>query len=343
MTPDSTALSRTLAHHLRDERSDLLTSAKIHLRRSAPFLGDDEHERVVHQAVSRVNRAGALEEWLANPRVKEVMVNGDGSVFVEDEHGLQRVASLSPQETQLIIERILLPLSRRVDRQSPIVDARLDDGSRVCAVIPPASPLGPCLVIRRFVVADLSLECFTESATAIRLGAMVRDRVNIVVSGRASAGKTTFVNALSCHVPPDERVVTIEDTLELSPRLANLVRLEAQPPSLEGFGGVTLASLVRTALRLRPDRLIVGEVRGGEVLDMLEAMTTGHHGSLTTCHANSAAEALDRLAALVVRHHHGWSMHDARHLVRGAIGAVVHLERDKAGVRRLVEIHSTSP
>jgi pilus assembly protein CpaF len=340
--PDGATLARTLAHQLRDERSDLLTTAKVHLRRVAPFLDDVEHEHVVQHAVSQITRAGVLETWLANSAVKEVMVNGDGSVFIEDDRGVQLVDSLSAHDTSVIIERILLPLSRRVDRQNPIVDARLDDGSRVCAIVPPASPLGPCLVIRRFVVVDVALECFGDAEITDRLRAMIEDRVNIVVSGRASAGKTTLINALCRNIPASDRVVTIEDTLELDPGIANLVRLEAQPPSLEGLGEITLSSLVRAALRLRPDRLIVGEVRGAEVLDMLEALSTGHHGSLSTCHANSAQHAIDRLAALVVRHHRGWSIHDAHRLVRASVGAVVHVERDDAGRRRVTDIHEVS-
>jgi pilus assembly protein CpaF len=271
--------------------------------------------------------------------VKEVMVNGDGSVFVEDERGMQLVDSLSAHDTSVIIERILLPLSRRIDRQSPIVDARLDDGSRVCAIVPPASPLGPSLVIRRFVVKDVALECFGDGELADRLKAMIRDRVNVVVSGRASAGKTTLVNALCRAIPTGDRVVTIEDTLELDPGITNLVRLEAQPASLEGVGEVTLSSLVRAALRLRPDRLIVGEVRGAEVLDMLEALSTGHHGSLSTCHANSARHAIERLASLVVRHHRGWSVQEARQLIHASVGAIVHVERDESGRRAVTEIH----
>jgi pilus assembly protein CpaF len=336
---DGATLARTLAHQLRDERSDLLTTAKVHLRRVAPFLGDVEHEHVVQQAVSQITRAGVLETWLANRSVKEVMVNGDGSVYIEDEHGVRQVHALNSHDTSVIIERILLPLSRRVDRQHPIVDARLDDGSRVCAIVPPASPLGPCLVIRRFVVANVALECFGDAEITGRLRAMIEDRVNVVVSGRASAGKTTLVNAMCRNISANERVVTIEDTLELDPGIANLVRLEAQPPSLEGRGEITHTSLMRAALRLRPDRLIVGEVRGAEVLDMLEALSTGHHGSLSTCHANSAQHAIERLATLVVRHHHGWSIHDAHRLVRASVGAVVHLERDDSGRRRVTEIH----
>jgi pilus assembly protein CpaF len=340
-SPD--ALARSLAHQLRDERSDLLTSAKIHLRHTAPFLREDEHDRLARHAISRVTRAGALEEWLGNPEVKEVMVNADGSVFIEDDTGLRLVGSLPTSETRLIIERVLLPLSRQVDRLHPVVDARLDDGSRVCIVVPPASPLGPCLSIRRFVVHDVSLEHFADEAASAQLRRLVHDRSNVVVSGRASAGKTTLVNALCRLIPPHERIVTVEDTLELDTGLENVVRLESQPPSIEGGGQVSLQQLVRAALRLRPDRLVVGEVRGAEVLDMLEAMTTGHHGSFTTCHANSADTAIDRLSALVVRHHRGWSHSDARRLVGSAVGAVVHLERDATGARRVAEIHRVSP
>lgn len=276
---------------------------------------------------------------MADPSVKEVMVNADGSVFVEDDKGIRHVAILPVEETRLIVERILLPLSRQLDRLHPIVDARLDDGSRVCIIAPPASPLGPCLTIRRFVINDVSPSHFGNDTTFAQLRGLIDRRVNVVVSGRASAGKTTLVNALCRLIPEHERIVTAEDTLELDPGLRNVVRLEAQPPSLEGSGGVTLQHLVRAALRLRPDRLIVGEVRGPEVLDMLEAMTTGHDGSLTTCHANSARDAVDRLAALVVRHHGGWSITDARRLVTASVGAIVHLERSPNGERRVAEIH----
>lgn len=336
-TPD--ALTRSLAHQLRDERSDLLTSAKVHLRRAAPFLRSDEHDELALRAISQVTRAGALETWMADPSVKEVMVNADGSVFVEDDKGIRQVAILPVEETRLIVERILLPLSRQLDRLHPIVDARLDDGSRVCIIAPPASPLGPCLTIRRFVVNDVSPGHFGNDTTFAQLRSLIDRRVNVVVSGRASAGKTTLVNALCRLIPEHERIVTAEDTLELDPGLRNVVRLEAQPPSIEGSGGVTLQHLVRAALRLRPDRLIVGEVRGPEVLDMLEAMTTGHDGSLTTCHANSARDAIDRLAALVVRHHGGWSITEARRLVTASVGAIVHLERSPSGERRVAEIH----
>lgn len=338
---DGGALARSLAHQLLDERSDLLTSAKIHLRRVAPFLQEEEHERVARSAVTQVKRAGILEQWLANPRVKEVMVNSDGAVFVEADDGLQRVGLITEHETRSIIERILIPLSRRADRLNPIADARLDDGSRVCAILPPASPLGPCLAIRRFVVTEATVERFAGDEYAGSIRALMESRTNIVVSGRASAGKTTFVNALCGLIDGKERVVTVEDTLELKIGLPNVVRLESHPTSSEGLAGVSLTQLVRTALRLRPDRIIVGEVRGAEVLDMLEALTTGHHGSLSTCHANSAQEAIARLATLVVRHHQGWTYDDALGLVQGAIGAVVHVERNHLGERRVAEIHVT--
>lgn len=336
-TPE--ALTRSLAHQLRDERSDLLTSAKVHLRRAAPFLRSEEHDELALRAISHVTRAGALEEWLSDPSVKEVMVNADGSVFIENDQGIHLVGLLPVEETRLIIERVLLPLSRQVDRLHPIVDARLDDGSRVCVIVPPASPLGPCLTIRRFVVNDVSTSHFGDDETATQLRQLIDQRVNVVVSGRASVGKTTLVNALCRLIPQHERIVTVEDTLELDPGLRNVVRLEAQPPSIEGSGGISLQHLVRAALRLRPDRLVVGEVRGAEVLDMLEAMTTGHDGSLTTCHANSARDAVDRLAALVVRHHHGWSITDARQIVKAGVGAIVHLERSPVGERRVADIH----
>lgn len=284
-----------------------------------------------------MRRCGSLERWLADPRVKEVMVNDGRDVFVEDDDGIRRVDDITPVETQAIIQRILLPHGRRADRASPIVDTRLADGSRVCIVVPPASR-GPCISIRRFTLTDTSVADFGDARCAALLEQLVRERRNIVVSGAASTGKTTLLNALAKQISPDHRIVIIEDVAELHVSLPNVVRLEAQPPGAEGAGALSMQALVHTALRMRPDRLIVGEVRGAEVADLLEALDTGHAGSLGTCHGASAADTLDRLALLVLRHHPRWGPTVARAVVHRVIDAVVHLERDDTGARHVAHV-----
>jgi pilus assembly protein CpaF len=284
-------------------------------------------------------QCGSLERWLADPRIKEVMVNDGRDVFVEDDDGLRRVANLTPGETAAIIQRILLPHGKRADRTSPIVDTRLVDGSRVCIVVPPASR-GPCVSIRRFTLANASLADFGDGQCTSALERLVDERRNIVVTGAASTGKTTLLNALTSRISADQRVVVIEDVAELSVRLHNVVRLEAQPPGTEGAGELSMQTLLRAALRMRPDRLVVGEVRGAEVADLLEALDTGHAGSLGTCHATSGTDALDRLALLVLRHHPQWGSTVARAVVHRVIDAVVHLERDDTGARHVAHIVS---
>lgn len=284
-------------------------------------------------------RCGSLERWLADPRVKEIMVNDGHDVFVEDDAGIHRVEGITPLETQAIIQRILLPHGRRADRTSPIVDTRLADGSRVCIVVPPASR-GPCLSIRRFTLTDAAFADFGDATCAAMLERLIRERRNIIVSGAASTGKTTLLNALAKHIPADHRIVVIEDVAELDVSLPNVVRLEAQPQSAEGTGALSMQALLRAALRMRPDRLVVGEVRGAEVADLLEALDTGHAGSLGTCHAASAADLLDRLALLVLRHHPRWGSTVARAVVHRVIDAVVHLERDDSGARHVAHIIS---
>lgn len=279
-----------------------------------------------------LRHCGALERWLADPHIKEVMVNDGHDVFIEDEDGLRRVDAITPTEADAIIQRILLQHGKRVDRRAPIVDTRLADGSRVCIVVPPASR-GPCLSIRRFTLTNASLTDFGDPACTAILEQLVVERRNIVVSGAASSGKTTLLGALARHIPVSDRLVVIEDVAELGIALPNVVRLEAQPPGAEGTGALSMQALLRAALRMRPDRLIIGEVRGAEVADLLEALDTGHAGSLGTCHAASGTDALDRLALLVLRHHPQWGSTVARAVVHRVIDAVIHLERDEAGSR----------
>lgn len=330
------AIVDALTEHLRDERGDLLTAASLHLRDAFPLTPRDRRSSIARRAVAAVEGCGPLEHHLADPGVREVMVIAGCEVWVDDERGLRRVDSLEQGEAERIIERILLPLGRRIDRLHPIVDARLPDGSRVCAVVPPVAVDGPVLCIRRLARWRHGPPDFGPGLeAALRL---VAARRNIVVSGGSSSGKTTLLGLLCDAVGPGERLVTIEDVTELSLGASHVVRLECRPPNAEGLGAIDACALVRAALRLRPDRLVVGEVRGAEVIDMLAALHSGHDGSMTTCHANSAADALDRLSALVLRHHVGWTRADVEGHVRTAIDAVIHVRRLADGTREIAEI-----
>ena len=235
-----------------------------------------------------------------------------------------------------VIERIIGPLGLRVDRLRPTVDARLADGSRFHAVIPPVAIDGPCLAVRRFAARTLPLSSFAAPPVAELLEELVAQRANLVVSGATSSGKTTLLNALLASVPPGERILTIEDAAELRLATPHVVRLEARPPTVEGAGEVTVRDLVRAALRLRPDRLVVGEVRGAEALDMVLALNTGHDGSLTTCHGNGPAEVLKRIEAMVLMGAPSWPPATAEEHVRRSIDVVIHLARGHHG-RRIVE------
>ena len=244
---------------------------------------------------ARVEGLGPLEPLLADPTVTEVMVNGPGPVWIERDGRLERVdVALDNATIGLLIERVVGPLGLRVDRASPLVDARLADGSRVNVVVPPLAIDGPCVTIRRFGTRRITLDEVCPPGVAALLAWAVRARCNVVVSGGTGAGKTTLLNALAAAIPAGERVVTIEDAAELRLPGDHVVRLESRPPNAEGAGAVDIRELVRNALRMRPDRIVVGEVRGPEALDMLQAMNTGHEGSLSTCHANGPADALRR-------------------------------------------------
>ena len=279
---------------------------------------------------------GGLERWLDDPSVDEVMVNGNGTVWVERGGTITAVGALAPGTVLGVLERILAPIGRRLDRSSPTVDARLPDGSRVCAVIPPVAVDGPVVAIRRFRSAPFPLDAFADVAMAALLRRVVDQRRTLLVSGATSSGKTSLLNALATHVGPDERIITIEDTAELRLDHRHVVRLESRPATPEGVGEVGLDHLVRTALRLRPDRLVIGEVRGREAVPLLHALHTGHSGSMATVHANSAVDALGRLAALVTAEVGNWSTRAVQSHVARAIDVVVHLSRDALG-RRYVD------
>jgi pilus assembly protein CpaF len=330
---DPVALRAHLAELLRDEE---------------PLLAASRFEALLEQLVHEVDGLGPLEPVLADPRVTEVMLNGPGRAYVE------RAGRLEPVELGLdaaaivhLVERVVAPLGLRLDRSSPMVDARLADGSRLHAVIPPLAIDGPCVTIRRFGAGGVALERFgVEGISAAFLTWAVRAGWNLLVAGATSAGKTTLLNALSRSIPGSERIVTIEETAELRLEQPHVVRLEARPPNAEGAGGVTVRALVRAALRMRPDRLVVGEVRAGEALDMLQALNTGHDGSMSTIHANGTADALARLETLVLLADAGLPLDAVRAQIRASVDAIVHVGRGRDGARRIeaiAEVDGSSP
>jgi pilus assembly protein CpaF len=309
-----------------------------------------ERDDLVEAVVDETLGLGPLQPLLRDSAVTEIMVCGPGRVFVE------RAGRVGPADVRFadeahlrhVVDRIIAPLGRRVDEASPMVDARLPDGSRVNVVVPPLALDGTVLTIRRFGTAPLGADDLvrlgTLSARTLRLLTdAVRARRNILVTGGTGSGKTTTLAALAGAIPPHERVITIEDAAELRLPLPHVVRLESRPPSLEGRGGVTIRALVRNALRMRPDRIVVGEVRGGEALDMLTAMSTGHEGSLSTLHASSAADALRRLRVLALMGDLELPYRAVAEQVAAAIDLVVHQARLPDGRRRVVEVCAVTP
>ncbi|MFM8015214.1 MAG: CpaF family protein [Actinomycetota bacterium] len=297
---------------------------------------------IVRQTNSDWAHSSALAQWFADPLVREIMVNAGRDIWVEREGGVEHVGTLRSGEVARIIERILLPIGRRVDQASPVVDARLDDGSRVCIVIPPVAVDGPCFSIRRFHVRDLPLSAFGGDEVVELLREMVFQRCNIVVAGAASSGKTTLLNALCAHVSDGERIITVEDIAELRLQTQHVLRFEARPATYDGSLEVSLATLLRSALRMRPDRFVLGEVRGSEAIDMLTAMNTGHHGSLATCHANSPDDALRRIESMVLQAAPQWPLSAVREHMQAAVDVIVHVERSPNGHRRIREVTEVS-
>jgi len=330
------------AHLAPDE---LRARLEILLRDEAPLVTDAAAACVVDAVVADVEGLGPLQALLADGAITEVMVNGPGRVFVERNGCLEAVAcDLDADAIVRIAQRVVAPLGLRLDRAAPMVDARLPDGSRLHAVLPPLAPDGPCITIRRFAVETLTLADFgLLEANAEFLETLVRAGWNIVVSGATSAGKTTCANALARAIDPLERIVTIEETAELRLGHPHVVRLEARPANAEGAGGVGVRELVRAALRMRPDRLVVGEVRGGEAFDMLQALNTGHDGSLSTVHANSPADALARLETLVLLGGVALPLAAVRGQLAAAIDAVVQVARRANGAREIVDVAEVGP
>lgn len=320
------------------DHGDTESVVRAHASRLAPLVAGTDRERLVHAAVARLEGLGALDALLRDDTVDEVLVNAGGDIWVERDGSTTGCGRIDPGDLAVVIERILAPLGRRLDRVSPVVDARLADGSRVCAVIPPVAPDGACLSVRRFRDRSLALSAFSTGAVAELVDELLAARCNVVVSGATSSGKTSLLNSVLGRVPPGERLVTIEDTAELLPHHDHVVRLEARPATPDGLPAVTLADLVRTAMRLRPDRLIVGEVRGPEVVGLMQALNTGHDGSWSTCHANSTVDALHRLETLVIQAAPAWPLAAIRRHLARSIDVVVHVARSGRAARRIMEI-----
>jgi pilus assembly protein CpaF len=325
--------------------ADLSDEVRALVDEEAVLLRQATREELATRIVRDTIGLGPLEDLLADPSVEEVMVNGPDEVYVERAGRIEGVDVRFPDEEELrnAIERILAPLGRRIDELSPMVDARLADGSRVNVVIPPLAVDGPALSIRRFGAARPEPQELVErgslsAAQCDLLERAVADRRSVLVSGGTGAGKTTLLNALSGFIDPGERIVTIEDAAELRLQQRHVVRLESRPASVEGKGEVTVRDLLRNALRMRPDRIVIGEVRGPEALDLLTALNTGHEGTLSTLHANSAADALSRLETLALMAGVGLPHEAIAEQVQRGVDLVVHVERRPDGSRRVAEI-----
>ncbi len=309
------------------------------------IIPNDQIEEIIQQLINESVGYGPLEALLKDDSITEIMVNGPNDVFIERNGKLEQsgVRFNNEEHIRHIIDRIIAPLGRRIDESSPMVDARLLDGSRVNAIIPPISLDGPSISIRKFRKDPFALEdLMAFGSFSMEMGeflkAAVQAKTNILVSGGTGSGKTTLLNVLSASIPKGERIVTIEDMAELRFSYDNLVRLEARPPNMEGTGEVMIRHLVKNALRMRPDRIIVGEVRGSEAIDMLQAMNTGHEGSLTTVHANSPKDALGRLEAMVIMAGLPLTVDVIRGYFVGALDLIVQTSRFSDGKRRIVNI-----
>jgi pilus assembly protein CpaF len=319
--------------------ANVADAARRHALAAAPLLDVAELDALVARVVARVDGLGPLEPLLADPSVTEVMVNGGTDVWVERRGRTERApVQLGPGVAEQLIERVVAPLGLRIDRTSPIVDARLPDGSRVHAVIPPVAVDGACLSIRRFAVRAIPLSAFAGPPVVALLTWAINAAANILVSGATSSGKTTLLNSLCGEFPADERVITIEDTAELRLPGEHVVRLEARPPTADGVGGASVRDLLRAALRMRPDRLVVGEVRGAEALEMVQALSTGHDGSLATCHANSAVDALGRVEAMILQGGAALPLRAMREQLHASVDLVVHVARGRDGQRHIAEV-----
>jgi pilus assembly protein CpaF len=333
------ALSPEQAH------AEVSRLAESVLAQEAMPLSAADRERLVNDVQHELFGLGPLETLLADSTISDILVNAHGKIYIERRGKLEvtNVAFKDDEHLMRVIERIVTSVGRRIDESSPMVDARLRDGSRVNAIIPPLSIDGPVLSIRRFGAEPLRMQMLIENQALTKdiadmLQMCVSARLNVLISGGTGAGKTTLLNALSAYIPEDERIVTIEDSAELQLQQPHVVRLETRPPNIENRGEVTQRDLVRNSLRMRPDRIVIGEVRGGEAIDMLQAMNTGHDGSLTTIHANTPRDALARLETMIQMTGMRLSDRAMRQQIASALDLVVQVARLSDGTRRLTSI-----
>jgi len=338
-----------------DDQADLNKPDKIKKRISALFdqilqteklaLNNQERTRLFDQIIAEILGYGPLDALLQDASITEIMVNGSDELYIEREGKLIHLPNLFENDAHLmrIIEKIVAPLGRRIDETSPYVDARLPDGSRVNAVIPPISLIGPVLTIRKFAKTPITVEKLIELGTVTNevmyfLKACVESRINILISGGTGSGKTTFLNVLSGFIHDDERIITIENAAELQLRQEHTITLESRPVNIEGKGEVTVRELVVNALRMRPDRIIVGEIRDGAAFDMLQAMNTGHEGSMSTLHSNSPKDALSRLETMVLMAGMDLPTRAIRDQISSAVDVIIHVDRMRDGTRKVTSI-----
>ena len=348
-------LHRTLINRMDLTKLNELSPEQVHaevarlaegvLATEAMPLSTVERERVVNDVQHELFGLGPLEPLLSDPTISDILVNSHRKIYIERRGKLEatNVAFKDDEHLMRVIERIVSSVGRRIDESSPMVDARLKDGSRVNAIIPPLSIDGPVLSIRRFGTDPLRISALIENRAITKdiadmLEMCVKARLNVLISGGTGAGKTTLLNALSAFIPVTERIVTIEDSAELQLQQPHVVRLETRPPNIEGKGEVTQRDLVKNALRMRPDRIVIGEVRGGEAIDMLQAMNTGHDGSLTTIHANTPRDALSRLETMIQMTGMRLSDRAMRQQIASALNMVVQVARLSDGTRRVTSI-----
>lgn len=315
------------------------------LTEEGKFISRLDRDRIIAEVTDEITGYGPIDPFLHDEEVNEVMVNGPKNIYVEKKGKITKTGASFRDDDHVrhIIDKIISPLGRRLDESSPMVDARLPDGSRVNAIIPPLAIDGPVLTVRKFATDPLTVEDLIGFGTfttdiALFLKACVEARTNILISGGTGSGKTTTLNVLSSFIPKDERIVTIEDAAELQLWQEHLVRLETRPPNIEGKGQVTTRDLVINSLRMRPDRIVVGEVRGGEALDMLQAMNTGHDGSLTTGHSNSPRDILFRIETMVLMTGFDLPLRAIREQIATALNLIVHQERFKDGTRKITNV-----
>lgn len=308
-------------------------------------LTHEERNKIVTEIIDDIVGYGPIEEFLRDKEVTEIMVNNPSTIFVEKFGKIHKTAKTFIDENHLlrIIDKIVSKIGRRVDEASPYVDARLPDGSRVNIIISPLALNGPVMTIRKFSADPFTIDDLIRMETCSRklsdfMKACVKGRINILISGGTGTGKTTLLNVVSSFIPNDERIITIEDAAELQLNQTHVIRLESRPPNIEGKGAVVIRDLVRNALRMRPDRIVVGEVRGGEALDMLQAMNTGHDGSLSTVHANSPRDVLSRLETMVLMAGVELPVRAIREQISSAINLIIHMSRLKDGSRKIIKV-----